>query len=235
MKKADWHGERKKNMNTTECKCSCDTLLKNGHVYSVNLDGVESSAQAVAIKDGKIVYFGNDSGAERYIGETTEVIDLQGKLVLPGLSDSHLHPTLLAENVNNCDLHYFEAKYPDNNDLIKAYQDAIVNYVKENPEKKVVRGMGWNPQSFISDAETMPNAKVIDAVCNDRPVVLRSVCGHYVWCNSKALEEAGIDKDFPTPKKGVIWRDNEGNPTGIFQNLQLSIHCLEMYPDITAQ
>lgn len=198
---------------------NCDTVLKNGRIYSVNLDGVESYAEALAIKDGKIAYVGNNSKAHHCIGEKTQVIDLKGKLVLPGLSDSHLHPTLLAENKDNCELHDFQFEYPDKDDLMKAYQDAIAAYVKKYPEKKVVRGMGWNPQSFISDADTMPAAKDIDKVCSDRPVILRSVCGHYVWCNTKALETAGIDKDFETPNKGVIWRDEEGNPTGIFQEL----------------
>lgn len=163
-----------------------DIVLKNGHVYSVDINGVESSAQCVAMKDGKISYVGNDSGAKDIIGPETKVIDLNGRMVMPGLSDSHLHPTLLAENTNNCELHDFQFVHPEPEDLMKDYQNAIREYVKKYPEKKVVRGMGWNPQSFITDADSMPTAKDIDVACDDRPVVLRSMCGHYVWCNSKS-------------------------------------------------
>lgn len=195
----------------------CDTVLKNGYIYTVDLSGNATTAQAVAIGGGKITYVGTDEGVKRYIGSGTEVIDLGGKMVLPGLSDSHIHTAMTAEMLYNLSLYGYESTYPTPAELTEEYQELTREYIAENPEEPIIRGTGWNPQTYISDPSLIPTAGALDVICSDKPIVYRSNCHHYVWANSKAMELAGITKDTPEPKKGVIWRDAEGNPIGIFQ------------------
>lgn len=76
----------------------------------------------------------------------------------------------------------------------------------------MIKGCGWDYFDFI---KALPNKKMIDEVCPDKPVFLESYCQHHIWLNSKALEMAGITKDTPNPHMGLIWRDKNGEPMGL--------------------
>ncbi|MDO4544992.1 MAG: amidohydrolase [Bacillota bacterium] len=196
-------------------------VLHNGSIRSLDIQGRKTEYEAMAISEGKIFSLGAFDEMKDLIGEDTELMDLKGRSLLPGLSDSHLHAAMTTEMVFDFDLRGVDfSPEMKRADYIKAYQEILQKYLGAHPgpeADRVLRGTGWNPILFVSDPEGQPKASDLDAVCDDVPIMLRSFDHHYLWVNSKALELAGITKDTPTPRNGVVERDKEGNPTGIFQ------------------
>ena len=221
---------------------NADIILKNGQIYSVDLSEKLSISQAMAVKDGKIIFVGSDDYADKFYGENTEVIDLCGKTVLPGFVDSHIHPSSTAEIINDFNVsHIMEAGIQSREEAITELQKEIKKNSKLYPDAEILRGVGWDASFFASTSEGMPTCADIDEICSEIPVIMRSFCHHYIWVNSKALEVAGIDEHTPTPRNGVIVRDEEARPTGVFQEttamdlLMKSIpnadYSLEQYKD----
>ena len=179
-----------------------DWVLRNGAIYT--LDSKERRAQSLAVGGGTILYVGDDAGVEAFVGPESRVIELGGKMVLPGFIDSHSHPSgalIQAVAVSLYDLRSLEQ-----------YLEAVRRFAEENPDKQAVRGSGWSNALF---PVTGPMKEDLDAVVSDRPVQLGSGDGHSSWVNSKALELAGITRDTPDPEGGVIERDpSTGEPTG---------------------
>jgi predicted amidohydrolase YtcJ len=183
-----------------------DLALRNGAIYTV--DGARSWAETVAIDDGRIVYVGNDAGAKDYIGPQTEVVDLEGRMVLPGMQDVHIHPISGGIEANGCDLNAATT--------VDEYIAIIKKYADEHPKDTWIKGGGWAMSSFGPGA--LARKELIDAVVPDRPVILWSRDGHTTWVNSKALEVAGITKDTKDPPDGRIDRDPKtGEPSGSLQ------------------
>lgn len=201
-----------------EKKEIADLLLKNGQIYTIDIHGVQKEYQAMAVRGEKILSLGTDQELAGLISEETKVIDLAGNTVLPGLADSHLHASMTTEMVYDFDLRGVDFDPgKTREDYIQQYQEKIKACAENHPQARILRGVGWNPTLFISDPMGQPMATDIDAVCPDIPVILRSFDHHSLWVNSKALELAGIDRDTPTPRNGVVERGPIGNPTGIFQ------------------
>lgn len=179
-----------------------DLVLKNGFIYTV--DSLNSKAESVAIKDGKIIYVGSDENISRIISDKTKVIDLNKRLVLPGFIDAHCHPISSYRNFNELNLYGKKS--------IKEIQAAIKKYVTDHPELKYLKGRGWSDTDFPS---TGPDKKIIDEIIKDIPVSFSSDGGHSVWVNSKTLELAGITKETKNISGGVIERDPvTKEPTG---------------------
>jgi hypothetical protein len=177
-----------------------DLLLTGGAVYT--MDAARSWAEAVAVREGRIVYVGNDLGARAYLGPKTRVVALGGRMVLPSFQDAHIHPVSGGVELGQCNI----------NDL--ATKDAILEKVRAcaATEKKTwIVGGGW-PLPAFPDAN--PRKEMLDAVVPDRPVVLSAADGHSSWVNSKALELAGITAATPDPVNGRIERDASGAPSG---------------------
>lgn len=197
---------------------NADRILKNGSIYTVDLAGNQFEYEAMAVAGEKIIALGRSSELAALAGPDTEWMDLDGNTVLPGLSDSHLHASMTTELLFDFSLRGVEFD-PDRTraDYIRAYQEMLRAYRAEQPEAKLIRGMGWNPVLFVAFAQGQPQAQDLDEVVSDVPVMLRSFDHHYLWVNSKALELAGIDRQTETPRNGVVERDEAGNPTGIFQ------------------
>lgn len=195
-----------------------DLVLKNGHIYTIDLKGNPSEYKAMAVLGETICALGNPEEMEGRTGADTRVMDLKGNTVLPGLADSHLHASMTTELLFDFSLRGVDLD-PNmtRRDYIKAYQEKLRQHVRQNPEAELIRGMGWNPILFVAFAEGQPTAADLDEVVKDIPVILRSFDHHYLWVNSKALELAGITKETDTPRNGVVERDKEGNPTGVFQ------------------
>lgn len=195
-----------------------DMILYNGNILSIDIHGYHRRFEAMAVAGEKIASIGMFSEMEDIISNNTQLIDLEGRCVLPGLSDSHLHASMTAEMVFDFSLHDKDLA-PDKNReyYIKKYQEKIKRCREQNPEARILRGVGWNPVLFIADKEGQPTASDIDVVCEDIPVMLRSFDHHSLWVNSKALEIAGITRDTPDPRNGVIIRNDKEEPTGIFQ------------------
>jgi predicted amidohydrolase YtcJ len=181
---------------------AADFVFTNGKVYTVNES--QPWAEAVAVKGNKIVYVGDAKGAEAFIGEGTEKIDLAGKMLLPGFFSAHEHLIASAWVSLGVNLGAGQSK-EDYLKLIKEYADA-------NPDEEFIRGIGWNA-TLMGD---QPTAADLDAIVADRPVMLQDYTIHDMWMNSKAMEMGGVTKDTPDPFPGLIYwvRDEEGNPTG---------------------
>jgi predicted amidohydrolase YtcJ len=197
-----------------------DLALRNGAIYTV--DGARSWAETVAIDNGRIVYVGNDGGAKDYIGPQTEVVDLEGRMVLPGMQDVHIHPISGGIEANGCDLNAATT--------VDEYIAIIKKYADEHPKDTWIKGGGWAMSSFGPGA--LARKELIDAVVPDRPVILWSRDGHTTWVNSKALEVAGITKDTKDPADGRIDRDPKtGEPSGSLQEGASSLVADKSPPD----
>ncbi len=181
-----------------------DLVLKNGRFYT--LDTSQTWADSVAIDDGRIAYVGDAVGLQDFINDETEQYDLMGRLVLPGLVDSHTHPGLVAQSVDYVDL-------PWTPDTKQDMFDVLVAYATEHPDKEFIVGGRWPSALF---GEQGPNRHELDAVIPDRPVILTDTSGHALWLNTKALEALGIDRNTPDPIPGLsyLYRDADGEPTG---------------------
>ncbi|MGN4558986.1 amidohydrolase [Bacillus cereus group sp. MYBK5-2] len=182
-----------------------DTIFINGNVYTV--EAKQPWAEAVAIKNGKIIYVGNTKGAKKYKNKNTKIIDLEGKMLLPGFVDSHLHASETVNSLYSVDL--------ANARTIDEYVQAVEQYRKEHSDVKVIHGAGWSNTLFSSSG---PTKDLLDAVVKDIPVALISEDYHSVWANSKALEIAEITKDTPNPTGGVIERNENGEPSGTLRD-----------------
>ncbi len=179
-----------------------DQVLRNGSVYTLDL--ARSWAQAVAIDGSKLIYVGSDDGVKAWVGPNTEVIDLEGKMVLPGFFDSHSHAGMAVVRVVAVDLYGLTS--------LEEYKTAVREFAEKNSDKTAIRGMGWSNSLFPPSG---PRKEDLDEIVPDRPVSLTSADAHSSWVNSKALETAGITKDTPNPEGGVIEHDAEtGEPSG---------------------
>ncbi|MDR1158472.1 MAG: amidohydrolase family protein [Oscillospiraceae bacterium] len=183
-------------------------VLKNAVVYTVegtNWDVAPQQSLAVGA-DGKFLYVGSDEGVQAYIGEDTQVRDMRGKVVLPGLGDGHVHPpgTALTEMYNI----YLYTSITKEQTLAD-----IRAYIEANPELDAYWGGGFTMGIGGEEAEGRgPKKEWLDEICSDKPVILTSNDGHSRWLNSKALEMNGITKDttHPTGKvqkgpDGALW------------------------------
>lgn len=183
-----------------------DLVLRNGTIYTV--DAARSWADAVAIRDGRIVYVGNDAGVGALIGANTRVHDLRGRMVVPGLLDAHIHPISGGIQALGCNLS--SGKTADE------YVAIVRACAASQPQASWVLGGGWLMSVFGPGAR--PSRALLDAVVPDRPVLLWSSDEHTAWANSKALAIAGITRDTPDPADGRIDRDPQsGEPIGSLQ------------------
>lgn len=170
-------------------------VLTGGKIYTVDPD--RSVHQAVAIRDGKILFVGDDAGARALAGPDTRVVDLGGRLVLPGLQDAHVHPVSGGVEASLCDLNGLST--------VDQYLETIAAYAEANPEVEWITGGGWLMSAFGPGA--MPRKELLDAILPERPVLVSSSDGHSAWANSRALELAGITPETPDPADGRIDRD----------------------------
>ncbi len=174
---------------------AADLALTGGKIYTV--DGARSWAEAVAIKDGRIVFVGTNEGAKAHIGKATNVVDLKGRMVVPGFQDAHVHPITGGIEANACDLNGLTT--------VDEYVAKIKDCAASNPEEPWITGGGWLMSAFGPGA--LARKELIDAVVPDRPVKLDSRDGHSIWVNGKALEIARITNKTPDPPDGRIDRD----------------------------
>ncbi len=191
-----------------------DRVYTNGNIYTV--DEQFSKASAIAVKDGTFIYVGDEAGAKAHIGPLTFVTDLEGKTVIPGLHDSHVH------------IRYGERElYPRTPDIRPSLGEwASVERMQEVIKRCLATGEGMRPgpeprwlvlSGWMSDVWDPPEFRkeLIDAVAPDNPVYIRRYT-HGSAANSKALELAGITRDTPDPEGGHIKKDKNGEPTGEF-------------------
>ncbi|MBY6062587.1 amidohydrolase [Microbacterium esteraromaticum] len=179
-------------------------LVFTGGAYGGRVFCADSSrgrADSVAVRGGRIVALGAEATA--LIGPDTEVIDLDGRLLIPGFQDAHVHPLWGGLDLLRCDLSDLSTA--------DAYLERIRGYAQANPGDDWILGGGWQMSAFPGGT---PTAVALDAVVADRPAFLPNRDGHGAWVNSRALQLAGVTRDTPDPADGRIERDADGNPTG---------------------
>lgn len=179
-----------------------DYVFTHGKVYTMN--PAAPWQQAVAVKGNKIIFVGDDMHIAKFIGKATKEINLQGKMLLPGFVESHIHPTAATITLGA--------------DLQSDSLEEVLKNVKEwsdlHPDAKLVSGFGWRYNMFDKNG---PNKQDLDAIIPDRPVYLIAIDGHSAWVNSKALELANINASTPDPEYPFSYfkRDEKtGEPTG---------------------
>jgi predicted amidohydrolase YtcJ len=178
-----------------------DLLLTGARVYTLRAG--RPWAEAVAIKDGRIVGVGALSDVEAWRGPRTEVIGLDGCMLLPGFQDAHIHPLHGGIVQSQCELHDVQGQ--DN------YLERIARYAAEHTDERWILGGGWSMEDFPGGT---PHRSSLDAIVTDRPVFLPNRDWHGAWVNSVALQLAGIDRSTPDPSGGRIERDHDEEPSG---------------------
>jgi predicted amidohydrolase YtcJ len=183
---------------------AADLLLRRGVFHTVAAAGrVEGS---LAVRDGRIVYLGPDEDAEPFRGPDTEVLDLGGRTVVPGLIDAHSHLEGLGAALEQVDLHG-----------TASFEEVIARAVAAAaalPPGTWVQGRGWD-QNRWPDAR-FPHHAALSAALPEHPVWLRRVDGHASLLNQRAMEIVGVDPAGEDPPGGRIERDEQGLPTGVF-------------------
>ncbi len=190
---------------------TADVVMVNGNFYTVNAD--QPQAEAVAVKDGRIMQVGTTAEIEKLKGADTEVMDLKGQFAMPGLIEGHGHFSGLGQSMLNL------------NFLRSASWDEIVEMVAEAAKKakpgEWITGRGWHQEKWLQpldrDVLGYPYHDKLSAVSPDNPVVLGHASGHGLFANSKAMELAGVSKETPNPSGGEIVRDSRGEAIGVFE------------------
>ncbi len=181
-----------------------DLILRGGAVYTV--DAARSWAQAVAVRDGSIVAAGTDEQVAVLAGPGTRLVDLAGRMVLPGFIDAHVHASAAGLERLRCDLTGAHG--------LADYLAAVRAYAQANPGSGWITGGGWSIDVFPGG---VPSRHDLDQVAPDRPVFLSNRDHHAAWVNSKALELAGVTTSTQDPADGRIERESDGTPAGTLQ------------------
>lgn len=202
-----------------------DLLLTNGKIYTLNWaepdaegnpaadapydaeTGWHPDADAVAVRDGQIAFVGSSAEAEAFRGPDTEVLDLNGATVIPGLIESHVHLVQLGEFLNQIDL-----VDVDTEEEAVRLAEAVA---AETPPGTWILGSGWDEGAW---ANRYPTLELLSEAVPNHPVYLRGLHGFAGWGNRMAFEMAGITADTPDPIGGQLVRDTDGNPSGVILN-----------------
>jgi len=187
-----------------------DVVYTNGKIYTV--DKTQPWAEAAAIKDGKFLVVGSVDDVALVTGTGTQVIDLDGSFVMPGLIDVHNH--VLGASMGRANLYLQNPNDPD------AMLAEIEAYADANPDLPFIRGESWNLGVFPDNS---PRKELLDAVVSDRPVYFYSQTGHSAWVNSRALELIGLDENSEQVGSYIWDTDPETNePTGTIREYAMA-------------
>lgn len=183
-----------------------DLVLKNANVLTMN--PLEPHAEAIAIKDEKIVAVGTNKQIKQWIGKQTKVMNLDGKTVVPGFIDAHVHMRGFGRSLTWINLRGVIS--------IREMQQLLRERTQKTQEGKWILGRGWDQERFKE--KRYPTRWDLDEVALSNPVIFTRFCGHICVVNSKAFELAGITRDTVAPSGGQIDKDPEtGEPTGILR------------------
>lgn len=200
-----------------------DIVFSNGKVFTA--DAEHPWAEAVAVRGNTIIYVGNSAGAEPYLAPPTRVIDLKGRLLLPGFVEGHIHPIVGAAVTHGIDLQY---------DTREQTLQALKDWRDRNGKVDVVRGFGWRYSAFAADG---PSKADLDELWPDTPVFLLAVDAHSGWVNSRALQLAKIGRDTPDPLPGfsTFKRGTDGEPTGWLIEVPAVLQVMQAAAPITRE
>jgi predicted amidohydrolase YtcJ len=188
-----------------------ELILVNGKLTTQ--DPAYPTASAAAIRDGRFVAVGSDDEIRSLALPETQVIDLEGRRVLPGLIDSHVHFYDWAIGQKHLKL--------ENTISLAGVLEQVVQAVRTAAPQRWILGQGWN--SVIWPEGRMPNRDDLDQIAPNNPVFLMHASLHQAVANTPALRFAGITAETPDPPQGIIDRDSAGNPTGILRDLAMNL------------
>jgi hypothetical protein len=181
-------------------------VLLNGKIFTVN--DAQPRAEAVACLGSRIVAVGSNDEIRKWVGAGTEVIDLAGKLVLPGFNDAHVHFFDGGQNLTG--VHLRDAKSEDE------FRRRIAEFAAKQPAGRWITGGLWDHENWTP--ARLPTRQSIDAASAGHPLFVERLDGHMGLANSEALKLAGITRDTPDPPGGTIVRDAAGEPTGVLKD-----------------
>ena len=196
---------------TAQPVAPADLVLRGGRI--VTLDAQTPNATALAARNGAIVALGTDAAIARYIGPSTEVIDLAGQFAMPGFIEGHGHFTGIGDGKLNLDL--MGTKSWD--EIVHLVAVAVEN---AKPGEWII-GRGWHQEKWSSvpdpNVEGFPLHASLDKVSPNNPVILTHASGHASFVNAKALELSNVTRATANPNGGEILKDKDGNPTGLLR------------------
>ena len=183
---------------------AADVVFKNGNVYTAN--DKSPKAQAIAVKEDKIVFVGTNEAAQKYVGPNTRVVDLKGNTVLPGFTDSHQHLSGVGQREMTLNL--------EGTTSLDDFLAKVKARVDQTKPGDWVTGRGWIETHW--KPPVFPTRWDLDNVAPNNPVILGRADGHGAVANSAALKLAGVDKNTPNPFGGEISKDKQsGEPNGM--------------------
>ena len=183
-----------------------DMAIINGNIYTVNPDNPH--AQALAVKDSKIIAIGSGADIKKYIGPDTRTLDVESNLVIPGFIDAHCHFTSGGRSLTMLDISGARS--------VQQIQALIARQIKDSAPGAPIIGVGSFPNTGLFPGLGWPRKEILDHVAPDNPVIINRGGGHAVWVNSVTLKQSKISKDTKVPEGGEIVLDEDtGEPTGI--------------------
>ncbi|MCG6837582.1 amidohydrolase [Fusobacterium polymorphum] len=180
-----------------------DKLFINGEIYSMKKEG--EKFQSLGIKDGKIIFLGTNDEAKNV--SSKELIDLKGKMMIPGMADAHLHLYAYCQNLTFVDL----SKVHNINEMISLMKEKIKNVKKGD----WVKGVNFDQSKWKENR--FPTLEEMNSISKDNPVIIKRCCLHAVVANSKALEIVGIGKNYQAGSGGIVELDKNDMPNGILR------------------
>jgi predicted amidohydrolase YtcJ len=190
-------------------------VYRNGVLFTA--DARNSVAEALAIRDGRIFYVGDNQGVQPFIGPATANIDLKGGFLMPGLVDGHMHPLEAGVQLLKCTLNYESLTVPE----LQHRVQACVDHAPKN-STAWLEVVSWFQES-MRPAGVKTSRATLDALNTNRPIIVRSSFGHTVLANTHALALAKITAATPDPAGGKIWRDASGEPTGLLEDTAFAV------------
>ena len=199
------------------------TVFKGGVVYT--MDPNRPWASAVAVRDESIIAVGSDAEVIAAAGPDTDIVELHGRMVLPGFVEGHVHPLLGGFFTSGADL-----QVPTKADALTE----VARYAEADPSSPTVRGFGWRMDMVGPEG---PDRAELDAIVPDRPVLLFAIDAHSMWVNTATLQRAGITRDTPDPVPGFSYfgRDGEGEPTGFVLEAPAMLQVLAAVEPLTPE
>ena len=196
---------------TSSAPDPADRVYRNGVIFTA--DATNTTAEALAIRDGRIVYVGTNQGVAPLVGPSTVSVDLKGRFLMPGLVDGHMHPLEAGLQLLKCSLNYESLTVAEMQQRIQACLDRA----PASDANAWLEVVSWFQES-MRPAGVKTNRATLDALKTTRPILVVSSFGHTALANSHALALAKITAGTPDPIGGKIWRDERGEPTGLFED-----------------
>ena len=182
-----------------------DLVITNGKIYTIN--PAQQWIEAVAIQGGKYRYTGDSAGVRQFVGDDTTIVDLDGKMAMPGINETHSHSWQGGrKELFECNFSFTATP--------EEIAEIVSECVESNPDSEWITGGQWTSDFFI-DYDIGSPKEWLDAISGGKAIYFEDDATHNAWVNSKALEFAGIDRDTPNPAGGTYVRNENGEPNGL--------------------